>query len=89
VDFDTEVSSIDLTEEFENTVQSDWLRKHAHEVGFILRYPSGKETITGYGYERWHYRYIGREEAAKMHAAGESVTMEEFYGIPGGDYEER
>ena len=88
VDFDTEVHSVDLTEAFEDTVQSAWLRKHAHEFGFILRYPMGKKTITGYAYEPWHYRYIGKKEAAKMYAAGETVTMEEFYGIPGGDYEE-
>ena len=88
VDFGTEDPFFDLSEAFCDTVQYAWLQKHAHEFGFILRYPEGKEAITGYSYEPWHFRYIGKEEALRLHAAGETVTMEEFYGIPGGDYEE-
>ena len=51
-----------------------------------MRYPKGKEKETGYAYEPWHFRYITKEEAKKIHDAGENMTMEEFYGISGGDY---
>ncbi|MBR5478704.1 MAG: D-alanyl-D-alanine carboxypeptidase family protein, partial [Clostridia bacterium] len=44
---------------FENTTAFKWLQKHAHEYGYILRYPKGKTWITGYAYEPWHYRYVG------------------------------
>ena len=55
-----------------------WLAAHAHEFGFILRYPQGKENITGIAYEAWHYRYVGTEAAAEIYAAG--VTLEEYLG---------
>ena len=44
----------------------DWLSKNAHKYGFILRYPQGKEDITGYDYEAWHYRYVGKHNAEIM-----------------------
>jgi D-alanyl-D-alanine carboxypeptidase len=56
----------------------DWLAAHAHEFGFVLRYPQGSEAITGYAYEPWHYRYVGREAAAEMHR--DSLTLEEYLG---------
>ena len=55
-----------------------WLAMHAHEYGFILRYPQGSESITGYAYEPWHYRYVGREAAAEIHESGQ--TLEEYLG---------
>ena len=53
-----------------------WLQKHAHEYGFILRFPENKTDITGYSYESWHYRYVGVEHAAKIHQEG--ITLEEY-----------
>lgn len=63
---------------------SAWLAKHAHEYGFIVRYQTAKESITGYQAETWHIRYIG-EEAKDIYQSG--LTLEEYFGIPGGDYE--
>ncbi len=49
--------------DFENSKEFEWMQKNAHKYGFILRYPKGKEYITGYMYEPWHYRYVGVEAA--------------------------
>ena len=46
------------------------------EYGFILRYPQGKESITGYSYEPWHFRYVGKETAKKI--SDESLVLEEY-----------
>ena len=62
---------------FEYTAEFKWLQKHAHEYGFILRYPKGKEWITGYSYEPWHYRYVGPEAAKVIYEEG--ITYEEYY----------
>ncbi len=62
---------------FEYTAEFRWLQEHAHEYGFILRYPKGKEWLTGYAYEPWHYRYIGVEAAQIIHEEG--ITYEEYY----------
>jgi zinc D-Ala-D-Ala carboxypeptidase len=53
-----------------------WLSENAHTYGFILRYPDGKRAITGYKYEPWHYRYVGKEHAAAMFEQG--LTLEEY-----------
>ena len=53
-----------------------WLAQHAHEYGFILRYPQGAEEITGYQYEAWHFRYVGKEAAAEITQRG--ITLEEY-----------
>ena len=62
---------------FDKTKEFEWLQNHAHEYGFILRYPKDKENITGYSYESWHYRYLGRELATKVRNSG--LTYEEYY----------
>lgn len=64
---------------FEYSQEFKWLQEHAHEYGFILRYPSGKEYITGYIYEPWHYRYVGVEVATRIHETG--LTYEEYYAF--------
>ncbi len=61
------------------TATGKWLFKHAHEYGFVLRYPNGKTKITGYHYEPWHYRYIGKADAMKF--KGNSMTLEEYLGL--------
>lgn len=65
----------DLTEAFEQTAQFRWLQQHAAEYGFILRYPKGREAVTGVHYEPWHYRYVGGA-AAELAASG--LTLEEY-----------
>ena len=61
---------------FESTPQYAWLSQHAHEYGFIQRYPANKADITGISYEPWHYRYVGEEVATQIHKTG--MTLEEF-----------
>ncbi len=62
---------------FEQMPEFRWLQKHAHEFGYIMRYPKGKEWITGYGYEPWHYRYVGTDVAKIIYEEG--ITFEEYY----------
>ncbi|MFY0744406.1 M15 family metallopeptidase [Solibacillus silvestris] len=68
-----------LTNEFGQTEAGQWLAKNAHKYGFILRYPKGKEDITGFMHESWHFRYLEGELAEKVYEAG--VTLEEYLGI--------
>ncbi len=65
-----------LTEAFENTDAFAWLAQNAYKFGFILRYPKGKQSITGYTYEPWHYRFVGREAATDIHNGG--MTLEQY-----------
>ena len=67
-----------LSESFENTKESRWLQAHAHEYGFIMRYPKDKMNITKITYEPWHYRYVGVEAATKMKSSG--MVLEEYLG---------
>lgn len=64
---------------FEETPTGQWLESHAHEYGFILRFKKGKESITGYQYEPWHFRYVGPELAKAIHE--KNVTMEEYFDL--------
>lgn len=66
----------ELSESFENTVAYRWLKENMHNYGFIFRYPKGKELITGYMFEPWHIRYIGKDLAKKLH--GKGITLEEY-----------
>ena len=50
----------------ENTVEQQWLIQNSWKYGFVLRYPTNKNSITGVGYEPWHYRYVGKEHAKKI-----------------------
>lgn len=62
----------------DNDTVYQWLAQNAYRYGFILRYPEGKESITGIDYEPWHYRYVGKEAAQEMQAEG--VCLEEYLG---------
>lgn len=62
---------------FEDTEEFKWMSTNAHKYGFILRYPKGKEHITGYDYESWHYRYVGEEIATEVYQ--KNITYEEYY----------
>lgn len=70
---------------FTGTSQYQWLQTHASDYGFIERYPSGYEAITGYRAESWHWRYVGTAIAQAMKASG-TKTLEQYYGLEGGDY---
>lgn len=65
--------------DFIGTPEATWLAMHAHEYGFVVRFPEGKEAITGYNYEPWHLRYLGVDLATELTATG--LTLEEYLGI--------
>ena len=67
-----------LVESLEERDWAVWLREHAPEYGFILRYMKDKTDITGTSFEPWHYRYVGRAAAAEIHRTG--VCLEEYLG---------
>lgn len=76
----------DLEGSFGDTPEGIWVADHAHEFGFIIRYPEDADEITGYSYEPWHLRYVGLRTAAEVVEAGQ--TLEEFWGEePAPDYE--
>lgn len=70
-----------LTASFGNTRAGRWVAEHGHKYGFIVRYPQGKTSITGYKYEPWHLRYVGVELATHMHER-RVTTLEEQFGLP-------
>lgn len=61
---------------FAGTKEAKWLAEHADEYGFIIRFPKGKESVTGYQYEPWHIRYVGKDTAKEI--ADKSATLEEY-----------
>lgn len=63
---------------FAGTKEAKWLDKHAHEYGFIIRYPEGKDSITGYKYEPWHLRFVGTKIASEVKSR--SITLEQYFG---------
>lgn len=67
----------DKNDKFEATESFKWMQTNAHKYGYILRYPKGKENITGYSYEAWHYRYVGIDTATKVY--NEGITYDEYY----------
>ena len=71
-------SECDLSVCFIDYESYNFLKEHAHEYGFIERYPSGKESITGIEFSPWHWRYVGVEEATKIRDSG--LCVEEYYG---------
>lgn len=72
---DVEGSNQDY-DEFEKSPEFSWMINHAHEFGFILRYPKNKTNITGFKYEPWHYRYVGHEVAKIIFE--KNITLEEY-----------
>lgn len=66
---------------FGKTEAGNWLAAHAHEFGFIMRYPEGKQKVTGYKHEAWHFRYVGKEIATKIYK--EKSTLEEYLDVKG------
>lgn len=64
---------------FNGTPAALWIAEHAPEFGFIIRYPKGKEDITGFGYESWHVRYVGKPLAQEITESG--LCLEEYFNI--------
>jgi D-alanyl-D-alanine carboxypeptidase len=79
MDVTSESVGFDLLESFGETEEGQYIADHAHEYGFIIRYPQGKTAITGYSYEPWHLRYLGVDVATDIYNSGK--TMEEYYGL--------
>lgn len=63
--------------EFKESEEYKWLKENCHKYGFVLRYPEGKEHITGYSTESWHFRYVGEETATQIYK--ENITFDEYY----------
>lgn len=76
MDVTSESVDYQLEEIFGETKEGEWLKDHAHEYGFIIRYPQGAEDITGYIYEPWHIRYLGIEMATHVYES--ELTYEEY-----------
>ncbi len=71
-----------LSQSFADTKEGVWVDLHAQEYGFVISYPKGKEALTGYMFEPWHYRYIGLDNAKKMEETG--LILEAYlrkYGV--------
>ena len=65
-----------LSQDFENTASFKWLYENCADYGFILRFPKGKEDVTGVIYEPWHYRYVGKKVAKEIMSKG--ICLEEY-----------
>jgi D-alanyl-D-alanine carboxypeptidase len=65
---------------FANTPAGRWAAEHGWEYGFIIRYPAGAEATTGYTYEPWHLRYVGKVIAEDMQSTG-IATLEKYFGL--------
>ena len=70
-----------ITDDFQYTNEGIWVNENCYKYGFILRYPKGKENITGYKYESWHLRYVGIELATKLYNNGDWITLEEHFNL--------
>lgn len=68
-----------ISDDFAYTPEAAWLAENCWKYGFIIRYPLGKEHITGYKYEPWHIRFVGFDMAKKIYSSG--LTLEEYFGI--------
>lgn len=66
---------------FANTEEGKWVNNNAYIYGYIIRYPKNKDNETGYKYEPWHIRYVGKDLAKKLYNDGNWITMEDYFGI--------
>ena len=78
IDITSESMGWSLSQDFADYPEGKWLDEHCQDYGFILRYQKGKEDITGYQYEPWHFRYVGKEVAKEIMSKG--ITFEEYLG---------
>jgi zinc D-Ala-D-Ala carboxypeptidase len=77
MDISSKTNNFNLNEQFGKTKEGVWLAHNAHKYGFILRYPKGKEDLTGYMYEPWHFRYVGIKAATEIYE--NEWTLEEYF----------
>lgn len=75
---DVGIEGTDLNS-FTGTDEAQWIEDHSWEYGFVVRYPEGKEDVTGYMYESWHIRYVGKEAAKYMHE--HDMVLEEYLDL--------
>lgn len=76
-DISTRSVGFSLEESFENTNEGKWLAQNAHNYGFILRYPKDRVETTGYAYEPWHFRYVGKDISGYMFK--NNLVLEDLY----------
>src|SRR5690625_296897 len=76
MDVTSESVNFQLDEQFGESEEGTWLSQHAHEFGFVIRYPQNMEDMTGYIYEPWHIRYLGVDVATEVYESG--LTYEEY-----------
>lgn len=77
----------DLQNSFADLSAGKWLSEHAADFGFHLRYPKDREPITGFAWESWHFRFVGKTLARALQSSDE--TLEEYFGVEGGRYVEK
>ena len=70
-----------IDDSFTYTKEGRWVHDNCYKYGLILRYPMGKEDVTGYMHESWHLRYVGEDLASKLYNNGDWITLEEYFGI--------
>ncbi len=76
MDITSQSVQFDLKTKFGETKEGEWVRDNAHRFGFIIRFAKDKENITGYNYEPWHIRYVGKEAAGDIYDRG--IALEEY-----------
>lgn len=80
-DFGAASGKCSIADCFGDMTEGKWMAANAYEYGFIMRYTTTKQSVTGYRYEPWHFRYVGKELANEMHTQ-KIETLEEFFGLP-------
>ena len=70
-----------IDDSFAYTDEGKWVKDNCYKYGFIIRYPKGKEQETGYQYESWHLRYVGKNLAQKLYNNGNWITLEEYFNL--------
>ncbi len=70
----------EVQECFGDTPEGQWVAANAYKYGFVIRYPKDMQHVTGYIYEPWHVRYVGKKLAEQMHKEG-VATLEQFFGL--------
>ena len=83
MDVSCNANGCELTKAFAQTAEGQWLAANSYKYGFIIRYPENKQDITGYTYEPWHVRYVGKRLAKYLYR--HQLTLEEYYEITPAD----
>ena len=74
-----DLNSID--DSFGDTAEGRWVNDNCYKYGFCIRFPKSKDAYTGYQYESWHLRYVGKDLAEKLYNNGNWISLEEYFGI--------